>query len=135
MGKLERKILRMRIPNDNRYQYAGSLVSRLHRASSGEYIGYAQWTSRDQWERQRDRSDAELQAHRQGMRACCEAIEVLYEMDVTDDYLQSEVCGGGIYSVLGDGVNPSVREDERRAIYMRTYSKFTRRYVIACLLT
>ncbi len=76
------------------YQHAVSLGSRLHRANQGEYIGYAQWTSREQWESQRDRSDAELQRHRQAMRECCEEIEVLYELDVTNDWLQHEVYGG-----------------------------------------
>ncbi len=76
------------------YQHAGSLGSRLHRASTGEYIGYAQWSSRPEWNQQRDRSDAELQAHRQAMRECCAEIEVLYELDVTDDWLQREVYGG-----------------------------------------
>jgi len=37
----------------------------------GEYIGYAQWTSRDQWESQRNRADAELQVHREATRVCC----------------------------------------------------------------
>jgi len=31
------------------YHNAGSLGSRLHRANTGEYIGYAQWISREQW--------------------------------------------------------------------------------------
>ena len=76
------------------YRHAGSLGSRLHRTNQGEYIGYAQWTSREQWESQRDRSDAALQRHRQAMRECCAEIEVLYELDVTDDWLQREVYGG-----------------------------------------
>ncbi len=76
------------------YQHDGSLSSRLHRANNGEYIGYAQWTSREPWQSQRDRSDAELQRHRQAMRECCAEIEVLYELDVTDDWLQREVYGG-----------------------------------------
>ena len=76
------------------YRHAGSLGSRLHRANQGEYIGYAQWTSRDQWKSQRDRSDAELLGNRQAMRECCEEIEVLYELDVTNDWLQHEVYGG-----------------------------------------
>ena len=76
------------------YRHTGSLGSRLHRANQGEYIGYAQWTSREQWEQQRGKSDAELQSHRQAMRECCESVEVLYELDVTDDWLQHEVYGG-----------------------------------------
>ena len=38
-----------------------------------------------------DLSNAELQAHRRVMRECCEAVEVLYELDMTDDYLRREV--------------------------------------------
>jgi quinol monooxygenase YgiN len=76
------------------YRHAGSLGSRLHRANQGEYIGYAQWTSREQWESPRERSDAELQRYRQAMRECCESVEVLYKLDVMDDWLQREVYGG-----------------------------------------
>lgn len=76
------------------YRNAGSLGSRLHRANRNEYIGYAQWPSRQVWEQQRDRTEADLQAYRQAMRECCEEIEVLYELDVTDDWLQGEVYRG-----------------------------------------
>ena len=41
-----------------------------------------------------DLSNAELQAHRRAMRECCEEIEVLYELAVTDDWLQREVGDG-----------------------------------------
>ena len=75
------------------YRYAGSLGSRLHKANTGEYIGYAQWPSRHVWEQQREKSDTASQAHRQAMRACCASIEVLYELDATDDWLQREVYG------------------------------------------
>ena len=77
------------------YRHAGSLGARLHCASDGEYIAYTQCASRAEWEQQRDMSDAELQAHRQAMRGCCEAVEVLYELDVTDDWLQQVVYGSG----------------------------------------
>ena len=75
------------------YQHAGSLGSRLHNAKPGDYIVYAQWPSRHAWEHQRDRADAELQAHRQAMRECCQSTEVLYELEMTDDWLQDEVDG------------------------------------------
>ena len=65
-------------------RHAGSLGSRLHRANTSEYIGYAQWSSRDQWELQRDRSDAELQTHRQAMRASCAEIEGLWRQQMRD---------------------------------------------------
>jgi len=54
------------------------------------------WHSRAHWEQHRDRSDAELQHHRQTMRDACEQIEVLDELETTDDYLQQEVHGGGV---------------------------------------
>ena len=75
------------------YQNAGSLGSRLHRAGTSEFVAYAQWQTRAQWEQQRERSDAELHRQRQGMREACEAIEVLYELDVVDDWLRGKVYG------------------------------------------
>jgi hypothetical protein len=48
------------------------------------------------WAQQQDRSDAELQAHRQAIRECCEAVEVLYEFEMTNDWLQGEVNDDGI---------------------------------------
>lgn len=69
------------------YQNAGSLGSRLHRTSTGEYIAYAQWQTRSQWEQQREKSDPALRQHRQAMRECCEGIEVLYELNVVVDWL------------------------------------------------
>ena len=76
------------------YRHAGSLGSRLHRASTGEYIAYAQWQTREQWEQQRHRSDAALQTHRQAMRDACEQIAVLYELEMTDASLRREVYDG-----------------------------------------
>jgi len=76
------------------YRNAGSLGARLHRASTGEYIAYIPFASRAEWEQQGNMSDAELQTHRRAMRECCEAVEVVYEMDVTDDWLQREVYSG-----------------------------------------
>jgi len=78
------------------YRNAESLGSRLHRASTGEFIAYAQWQSWAHWEQYRDRSDAALQHHRQTMRDACEQIEVLDELETTDDYWQQEVHGGGV---------------------------------------
>ena len=70
------------------YQHAGSLGSRLHRASTGEFIAYAQWQTRVQWEHERERSDAELHQHRQAMRDACEKMEVLYELEMMEDWLR-----------------------------------------------
>ena len=74
------------------YRHAGSFGSRLHRANDGSYIGYAQWASHDKWKE--DRANAELQSHVQAMRESCEEVEVLHELDVTDDYLQREEYSG-----------------------------------------
>ncbi len=74
------------------YRHAGSFGSRLHRANDGSYIGYAQSPSHDKWKE--DRTDAELKSHIQAMRDSCEGVEVMYELDVTDDHLQSEVYSG-----------------------------------------
>lgn len=71
-------------------RHAGSLGARLHRDSTGEYIAYIPCVSRAAWEQQGAMSDAELQTHRRAMRECCETVEVLYELEVTDDYLQME---------------------------------------------
>jgi hypothetical protein len=75
------------------YHNAGSLGSRLHRASTGENIAYAQWQTRVQWEQQRERSDTGLHQQRQAMRGACTDIQVLYELDVVDDWLRGEVYG------------------------------------------
>jgi quinol monooxygenase YgiN len=77
------------------YHNAGSLGSRLHRASTGEYIAYAQWSSRAQWEQQQERSDGALQAHRQAMREACMEIEIFYELEMLDDYLQENIYDSG----------------------------------------
>ena len=78
------------------YRNAGGLGSRLHQANANanEFIAYAQWPDRQTGEDQRGRSDAELEAQRQAMRACCEKIEVVYELEVTDDWLQREAEDG-----------------------------------------
>ena len=62
----------------------------LHHDSIGEFIVYAQWQTRALWEQHRERSDAELHQHRQAMRDACEKMEVLYELDMTDDWLKQE---------------------------------------------
>ncbi|NIG74967.1 antibiotic biosynthesis monooxygenase [Klebsiella sp. Ap-873] len=71
------------------YLQRGSLGSRLHRDVSGKFIGYAQWPSRIAWESAGDiqLDDRYLQA-RKRMRATLLSDETLFEMEVTDDYLQ-----------------------------------------------
>lgn len=83
--------------NQHLYQQGGSLGSRLHRSRGGDYIAYSQWTSRDQWQEQvAEWPDPELNQHQRAMRKCCVGIEILYDLDMTDDYLQSEGYSGPI---------------------------------------
>ena len=67
------------------HDYTEPILARISAMLSGLLVTCGQ---------QRDRADAELQAHRQAMRECCESIEVLYELEMTDDWLQQEVFGG-----------------------------------------
>ena len=70
------------------HRHEGSLGSRLHRESEGNYIAYAQWPDRQTWEGSGDKLPAEADGWRQQMRASCEKIETLHTLDMTDDLLQ-----------------------------------------------
>ncbi|AQT66258.1 TPA: antibiotic biosynthesis monooxygenase family protein [Serratia marcescens] len=76
------------------YLQRGSLGSRLHRDMGGQFIGYAQWPSRAAWESAGDIQLDERYRHaRERMRATLLADETLFEMAVTDDYLQIRPFG------------------------------------------
>ncbi|HEY9756740.1 MAG TPA: antibiotic biosynthesis monooxygenase family protein [Oculatellaceae cyanobacterium] len=64
----------------------GGLGSRLHRASDGTWIAYAQWPSRDAWEALGP-STSESTPAQQIMREACEFVETLFELDVVKDLL------------------------------------------------
>ncbi|CAB5641752.1 Antibiotic biosynthesis monooxygenase [Serratia marcescens] len=71
------------------YLQRGSLGSRLHRDMGGKFIGYAQWPSRVAWESAGDiQLDERYRQARERMRATLLADKTLFEMEVTDDYLQ-----------------------------------------------
>lgn len=67
-------------------EHQQSLGSRLHRAGELEFLGYAQWPSREQWA-----APPALPAAADGPRAlmkdCCESIAVSHELEVVDDLL------------------------------------------------
>lgn len=64
----------------------GSLGSRLHKAEDGTWAGYAQWPTREMWEKDRP-LDASAEIARKRMSdAVAEKLPSLY-MTVTDDYL------------------------------------------------
>lgn len=64
----------------------GGLGSRLHQASDGRWIAYAQWPSREAWEAF-GKSTAESTPAQLAMRAACESVETLLELDVKNDLL------------------------------------------------
>ena len=74
------------------YQYRGSLGSRMHRQANGLFVAYAQWPSRVSWEDTGPSEHAILPGEGDGpraaMRASCEKIETLYELEVVDDHLR-----------------------------------------------
>jgi len=78
------------------YRVRGSLGSRLHRTENPSvYVAYAQWPSREVFERQVDPSSftpAE-NAARAALADAAEAIITVYSMDVLDDRLQSKPAG------------------------------------------
>lgn len=71
------------------YQNCGSLGSRLYKASESSYIGIAQWPDRQTW----DTSDLEgfdPDGWRPKLRACCESIEKLDELELVHDLWSKE---------------------------------------------
>ncbi|BEO37949.1 hypothetical protein SMQE08_20370 [Serratia marcescens] len=71
------------------YLQRGSLGSRLHRDAGGQFIGYAQWPSRAAWESAGAvQLEERYRQARERMRAALLTDETLFELEVTDDYLQ-----------------------------------------------
>ncbi|NLS11635.1 antibiotic biosynthesis monooxygenase [Vibrio sp. SM6] len=74
------------------YRYCGSYGSRLHRSDEPQrFIGYAQWPSKAQWQKNYIATDAKEVQAREKMRACLIQSSVLYQLEVMDDYLQCEL--------------------------------------------
>jgi len=72
------------------YQEYGSLGSRLHTTNHLDvYIGYAQWPTREQWASEKNNLTGAYFHAWQSMRECIESVRVLHEMEVCDDYLQT----------------------------------------------
>ncbi len=71
------------------YQHCGSLGSRLHRTDNPSIlVGYAQWPSREKWEKDHKITDARHQMAREKMRGLLVQSKAVYKLDVADDYLQ-----------------------------------------------
>jgi quinol monooxygenase YgiN len=72
------------------YKYCGSFGSRLHISENPNVlVGYAQWPSRELWEKDHDIADKQYQYFRQKMRDCLVKSKTVYELEVSDDYLQA----------------------------------------------
>ncbi len=72
------------------YEHAGSLGSRLHRDSSGNFIAYAQWPDRESWETASGKLPESAKLVSQRMRENCEEISTIYELDMMDDLLKKQ---------------------------------------------
>jgi heme-degrading monooxygenase HmoA len=68
----------------------GGLGSRLHQNVDGRWIAYAQWPSREAWEAFGKNTQEATQAHLD-MRAACESVETLFELDMKQDLLVKDV--------------------------------------------
>lgn len=75
------------------YKNCGSFGSRLHTSDKPNIlVGYAQWPSREQWEKITDLTDELYQSARNEMRRCLVQSKTAYELEVCDDYLQTSVA-------------------------------------------
>jgi len=68
-------------------KYEGGLGSRLHKKNEQDFIGYAQWPTKKIWKNSGGNLPNIANEIRKGMRACCESVETLYELDVVEDLL------------------------------------------------
>ena len=70
------------------YKHEGSLGSRLHKKDQLNFIAYAQWPSKDKFDNSGGNLPEEADNFRDLMRASCETIEVLHELEVVEDLLK-----------------------------------------------
>ncbi|EGR3135964.1 antibiotic biosynthesis monooxygenase [Vibrio parahaemolyticus] len=72
------------------YQKCGSFGSRLHTSDKPNIlVGYAQWPSREQWEKDHNLTDELYKKAREEMRNCLVQSRTVYKLEVSDDYLQT----------------------------------------------
>lgn len=71
------------------YKHEGSLGSRLHMQKAGQYIAYAQWPDESTFKASgKNLPKQEADSARTLMRASCEKIEILQELEVVEDLLR-----------------------------------------------
>ncbi len=72
------------------YHEFGSMGSRLHTTEKPHvFIGYAQWPSKEIWASEKGELSNTYDRARKVMKNCIESSRVLYEMEVSNDYLHS----------------------------------------------
>jgi quinol monooxygenase YgiN len=75
------------------YQHCGSFGSRLHRSDKPNVlVGYAQWPSREQWEKDHQFTDELFEISRKEMRECLVKSNTVYKLEVSDDFLQTSLA-------------------------------------------
>lgn len=72
------------------YKNEGSLGSRLHQKSTNEFIAYAQWPSKAQWENAGKNRPPDIKTIRNAMRASCSDVKTLHELETTVDLLMNQ---------------------------------------------
>ena len=72
------------------YMHEGSLGSRLHKKSEGQYIAYAQWPDRETWDSSRMKLPDSAAEVRKRMKDSCSSIETLHELEVVNDLIQDD---------------------------------------------
>lgn len=73
------------------YQYEGSLGSRLHKKEPLEYIAYAQWPSKDTFEKSGGNLPKKADEFRDLMRSSCSKIEIVSKAEVVQDLLSNKL--------------------------------------------
>ncbi|WP_432464601.1 antibiotic biosynthesis monooxygenase family protein [Agarivorans sp. QJM3NY_33] len=75
------------------YQHCGSFGSRLHLSDKPNVlVGYAQWPSREQWEKDHKLTGLLYENAREEMRNCLVQSRTVYKLEVSDDYLQTTLA-------------------------------------------
>lgn len=75
------------------YKHCGSFGSRLHHSEGPNVmVGYAQWPSREQWEKDNKFTDELFEMARKEMHECLVQSKTVYKLEVSDDYLQTTLA-------------------------------------------
>ena len=73
--------------------FEGGLGSRLYKSESINFYAYAQWPSKETWEKSGDKLPAEAIEIRNKMRQCCEDIKTEISMEIVKDMLINASTG------------------------------------------